>query len=185
MLQLSIILNHIFTKIDKMLKNLLYLLCVAVFAVSCFKNKDNGCPYQSSGYIAPQAEQDALATYLDSNGIEATKHPAGFYYKIANAGTGADSARLCSQIQVEYEGRLINGNIFDSSSNFIFVLGGMIEGWRKGVPLIRKGGEISLFIPPSLGYGSQPRTNSAGEVVIPGNSILIFDVKLFDYTAGN
>ena len=168
-----------------MLRNLLCLLCVAVFAVSCFKNKDNGCPYQSSNYVAPQAEQDALATYLDTNDIEATKHPNGFYYRIVNAGTGADSVGLCSQIQVGYEGRLVNGNVFDSSSNFIFVLGSVVEGWKKGVPLIRKGGEIVLYLPPSLGYGNVDRKNAAGEVVIPGNSILIFTIKLFDYTIEN
>ena len=65
-----------------------------------------------------------------------------------------------------------------------FVLGALIEGWKKGLPLIKKSGEIILYIPPSLGYGSQDYVNSDNVVVIPKNSMLIFTIKLKDYTQG-
>jgi FKBP-type peptidyl-prolyl cis-trans isomerase FkpA len=51
-------------------------------------------------------------------------------------------------------------------------LGQLIVGWQKGLPLISSGGKITLYIPPSLGYGSA----AAGS--IPANSILIFDIEL-------
>ncbi len=165
-----------------MLRNLLCLVCVAIFAVSCLKKGDPGCPYPSNNVVAPQSEQEALATYLDTNGITATKHPSGFYYSIINPGTGTDSVGLCSAVQVAYEGRLINGTVFDSSDGIVFTLGGTIEGWRKGIPLLKKEGIMKLYIPPSLAYGDTDRLDQNGQVVIPGKSILLFDVTLYDYT---
>ena len=53
-----------------------------------------------------------------------------------------------------------------------FMLNGVIPGWTDGIPLIKQGGRIHLYIPPSLGYG-----NRAVES-IPANSILLFDVTL-------
>jgi FKBP-type peptidyl-prolyl cis-trans isomerase FkpA len=149
------------------------------------KSKDGfSCAYQDRQVTVPAAERDSVAAYLDSNNIVATLHPAGFYYSIVNPGEGTDSARLCSQIAVNYKGQLANDSIFDKANGAYFVLGSLIEAWRKAIPLIKKGGEINLYVPPSLGYGNEPVTNS-GVVVIPAKSILIFNVKLLDYTAGN
>ena len=67
----------------------------------------------------------------------------------------------------------------DKGGQFKVKLGELIPGWQKGIPLIKKGGEVKLYIPPSLGYGSQNVT-SGGVVVVPANSILIFDVQLAD-----
>jgi FKBP-type peptidyl-prolyl cis-trans isomerase FkpA len=91
---------------------------------------------------------------------------------------------LCSQLQVTYTGKLTNDTIFDQQDHLELALplGGMIEGWKKGLPLIKRGGRIQLFIPPSLGYGNNDiRDNQTGEVVIPAKSMLVFDVTLDDY----
>lgn len=169
-----------------MFRFLLSALCVVVLATSCLKSEDNrGCPYNPTTKVAPDAEQNALATYLDTNGIQAVKHPSGFYYQILNPGTGTDSIGLCSQIQVTYTGRLLNDTIFDKQTNVVFVLGELVEGWRKSIPMLRKGGEMKLYIPPALGYGSEDVKNRDGVVVIPANSVIKFDVKLVDYTAAN
>lgn len=170
-----------------MLKNLFCLLCVAVFAVSCLKSKeDTGCPYQSSSIVAPAAEQDSVEAYLDSNNIQATHHPSGFYYEIINPGTGTDTASLCSQIVINYKGQLKNGTVFDEQSNVLFVLGSLIEGWKKAIPLIKKGGKIKLYIPPTLGYGNTDIKNpNTGQVVIPAKSMLIFDVDLLNFSVEN
>jgi FKBP-type peptidyl-prolyl cis-trans isomerase FkpA len=93
---------------------------------------------------------------------------------------------LCSQILISYKGTLKNGTVFDQQNNVIFVLGSLIEGWKKGIPLLKKGGSIKLYIPPSLGYGgTDVRDNNSGQVVIPANSMLIFDVTLTDYSVPN
>jgi FKBP-type peptidyl-prolyl cis-trans isomerase FkpA len=70
---------------------------------------------------------------------------------------------------------LTNGTIFDQTTNNqmrVFVLGELIAGRRIGIPLIKTSGKITLYVPPTLGYGS------TGNASIPANSVLIFDVEL-------
>lgn len=161
-------------------------LFLSITAAACLKTeRDNTCPYGPSTRVAPQTEQDALELYLDTNGIPATKHPSGFYYDVVTPGSFTDTVALCSQILINYKGQLVNDTIFDQRTSQIFVLGSLIDGWKQGIPLIRKNGEINLYIPPSLGYGTQDVKDNAGRVVIPANSILRFNVKLLDYTVEN
>ncbi len=69
-----------------------------------------------------------------------------------------------------------NGNVFDKSTAPVaYSLLNLITGWKNGLPLIKKGGKIKLYIPPALGYGQNQYQS------IPGNSILIFDIDLLDY----
>ena len=167
-----------------MLKTLFFVLLITIIGVSCLKSGERTCAYPVKTIIAPQAEQDSIAAYLDSNNIVAEHHPSGFYYKILNPGEGIDTMLLCSEILIDYKGQLKNGHVFDQATDAYLVLGALIEGWKKGLPLIKKGGEITLFIPPTLGYGSQDYKNQNGVVVIPGNSMLIFEIKLKDYSPG-
>lgn len=169
-----------------MYKKLLFVLAVAVICGSCLKSSDNNrCPYATTTINISQTERQSIDTYIDTNHIQAIQDRSGFYYQIINPGTGTDSMTLCSQIQISYIGQLINDSTFDKQSNVVYMLGALIEGWRRGIPKIKKGGEIKLYIPPTLGYGSTDITDATGKVVIPKNSILKFDVKLTDYTAGN
>lgn len=92
-------------------------------------------------------------------------------------GTGR-TAEPNTQVSVEYEGRLENGTVFDSSANqgkpLTFVLGapGIIPGFQIGVNGMKEGGERAILIPPELAYGAQ-------EVgTIPPNSKLLFLLKL-------
>ena len=152
-----------------------YVLLVFVGSIvfsSCLK-KDSGCNYGADNQVAPLSEQTALKAYLDSAGIAVTKSPQGFYYQIINSGIGTMPSQ-CSQITVAYKGWLTSGTVFDQSTHTILTLGSLIDGWREGVPLIRKGGEIKLYLPPSLAYGS------TSTPAIEANSILIFDISLID-----
>ena len=155
------------------------LLAVAFLSTGCFKS-DNGCSYTENNVVAPSAEQANLENYLSTNGITtATKHQSGFYYEISNPGTGTKPV-LCSVINVRYTGKLTNGNVFDQQQALSFELGALIEGWRKGIPLIQKGGSIRLYLPPSLGYGGVDVKDNQGTTVVPANSILIFDIDLLE-----
>jgi FKBP-type peptidyl-prolyl cis-trans isomerase FkpA len=158
-----------------MRRTLLCLLCICVCAASCFK-KNNGCGTQDN-VVAPTLEQKAVKAYLDSNHITATLNPSGFYYSIVSQGSGT-TPNLCSHITVSYKGQLTNGNVFDQETGQIFTLGDLIDSWKKGLPLIQSGGEIKLYIPPSLGYGSAGSRDNNGNIVVPPNSILIFDIDL-------
>jgi FKBP-type peptidyl-prolyl cis-trans isomerase FkpA len=155
-----------------MLRNVLFVFVGSIVFSSCLK-KDSGCNYGADNQVAPVSEQNALKSYLDSAGIAASKSPQGFYYQIINGGMGTVPSQ-CSQITVAYKGWLTNGTVFDQSANTILTLGSLIDGWREGVPLIKRGGEIKLYLPPSLAYGS------ASTSAIGANSILIFDISLID-----
>ncbi|MFT3824451.1 MAG: FKBP-type peptidyl-prolyl cis-trans isomerase [Chitinophagaceae bacterium] len=163
-----------------MRKALVWLLIVVIAAPGCLK-KETGCPYKEGSTVASAAEQQAIVNYLDSNHITtAVKHSSGMYYQVNSPGSNG-SPGLCSQILVNYNGKLVNGTVFDSQTSAVFTLGSLIEGWKTGIPLIQKGGSITLYIPPSLGYGFSDVKDSNNTVVIPANSILIFTITLTDW----
>lgn len=153
------------------MKNIIFVLSViiscGVFA-GCAK-KDQSCNPVIDA--APASEVQALEQYLSANKIEATKDDHGFYYKIDAAGTG-DHPDACSEVSVNYKGTLTNGTIFDQAQGVRFQLKGLITGWQTGIPLIGKGGKITLYLPPSLAYGNKASNG------IPANSILIFSIDL-------
>ncbi|MEO6254067.1 MAG: FKBP-type peptidyl-prolyl cis-trans isomerase [Ferruginibacter sp.] len=154
-------------------KLLTFFICCVVLS-SC-KKDDNSCPYTVSGVVVPASEIANLQTYITANHPTAIQHPGGFFYEINAAGTGTVTPTVCSTISVTYAGYLTNGFKFDESITPVsFPLGRVIVGWQRGVPLVKKGGSINLYLPPSLGYGS----NAVGS--IPPNSILIFTIQLVD-----
>jgi len=159
------------------MKHFILPLVIAVLFFSCTKTKDV-CNYDACAISAPASEVTQLESYLSGAGITATKHCSGLYYAIDAAGSG-NTATICSYVGVIYKGMLTNGNIFDQSTSAVnFQLGGLIESWKKGIPLIKPGGKIRLYCPPSLAYGSQAIKDGAGNVIIPANSILIFEIEL-------
>lgn len=145
---------------------------------SCLK-KEWKCPYSELNIKAPESEVVNLGEYLDSRGIVAQEDPSGLYYIVEAEGTGT-TAEVCSIVTVNYTGRFINDEIFDSTNGtpVQFRLGDLIPGWQKGIKHIKPGGKIKLFIPPSLGYGSVDRKDMNDNVVVPANSMLIFNLDL-------
>lgn len=157
-------------------------VCLAVLLVTlsgCLK-KDIGCSYSIQNIVAPSSEEQAILTFLAANTITATKHGSNMYYEVILPGTGTVTPGLCSNILIKYEGKLTSGTIFDSQNSQIFTLGTLIEAWKVGIPLIKKGGRIRLYVPPSLGYGNKDIKDGTGAVIIPASSILIFDITLND-----
>ena len=153
-----------------------------LFFTSCLKNKDTGgnvCTYDTCATKAPASEIQALQSYLTSQGItNAVQHCSGVYYTVFAPGTGA-AITPCSAIVATYTGRFTNGNTFDQGTFQQYIaLQQLVKGWTNTIPMLKVGGKIKLYIPPSLGYGSQDRTDNRGNVVIPGNSILVFDVEV-------
>ncbi|MEP6951574.1 MAG: FKBP-type peptidyl-prolyl cis-trans isomerase [Ginsengibacter sp.] len=133
--------------------------------------------------IAPSIEIDSLQKVLTDSGITASQHSPGLFYKINGTGTGTGVTNLCSNVTVTYKGSYFNGHVFDSTATgkvAAFQLGQVIVGWQKGLPLVSKGGDITLYIPPSLGYGVNPIKDTQGNVIIPGNSYLVFVIHVVD-----
>ena len=106
------------------------------------------------------------------------KLPSGLQYKILTAGNGA-KPRASDQVKVHYEGRLIDGTMFDSSIErgqpATFGVTQVIAGWTEALQLMPVGSKWRLFIPYNLAYGEQ----GAGQQ-IPPFATLIFDVQLLD-----
>jgi len=166
-------------KIFKMIRKLFGLIIVILsfIQLSCIK-ANQGCIYNPCQYVAPASEIQAVSSYLSSHGLTATQHCSGMFYSITNPGS-AKSPDGCSLVRLTYSGRLTTGAVFDSQGNPVSIdLNRVILGWRSGLPLIKEGGFITLYIPPSLGYGSQEVKDASGNVVIPANSMLIFEISL-------
>jgi FKBP-type peptidyl-prolyl cis-trans isomerase FkpA len=136
---------------------------------ACNKKSDKPCPPVTTA--APADEVSRLEQHLTTANITATKDERGFYYNIKNAGSG-EKPNACSTVKVAYKGRLTNGEEFDSSNGVEFPLQDLIAGWQEGIPLIAPGGSVTLYLPPSLAYGSSEQQG------IPANSILVFDIDL-------
>lgn len=121
------------------------------------------------------AGEDFLAENAEKEGIETTE--SGLQYEILEPGDG-ESPTADSEVRVHYEGRLIDGTVFDSSYErgepAEFGLGQVIPGWTEGLQLMREGGKARLFLPSELAYGP------GGTRGIPPNAVLIFEVELLE-----
>ncbi len=151
------------------MKKVLIVISLFVAITSCNKKDDTKCPEVTT--TAPASEVATLKVYLQANNITAVEDPRGFFYTIDAPGSGTKPT-ACSGVTVNYVGKLTNGTTFDSGNNVSFSLGGLITGWQEGIPLIAPGGSITLYLPPSLAYGSR----ASGP--IPANSNLIFKIDL-------
>lgn len=154
-----------------MKKNLGFVLLFSMLLLnSCGKKDASGCQPAS---IASEKAQ--MVAYCTTNGINYTEHSSGLLYEIITPGTTIAPVST-SNVSVVYTGKLLNGTTFDATSNPITLnLSNVIDGWKIGIPLIKKGGRIKLVIPSALAYSC----TGAGST-IPPNSPLFFDVTLTD-----
>jgi FKBP-type peptidyl-prolyl cis-trans isomerase FklB len=122
------------------------------------------------------------AAFLEANkskeGVLTTA--SGLQYKILTKGTG-NFPKPTDKVKVHYEGKLLNGQVFDSSFErgqpIDFGLNQVIPGWTEGMQYINEGGEIELYIPYNLAYGERGAGGS-----IPPYATLIFRVQLIGIT---
>lgn len=135
-------------------------------------------------YFENKAKEDSKeaiekgSAYLKENaertGVITTK--SGLQYEVLTEGSGA-SPKASDRVRCHYEGRLIDGTIFDSSYErgepADFGLNQVISGWTEGVQLMKEGAKYRFHIPYVLGYGER----GAG-AQIPPYSTLVFDVEL-------
>ncbi len=117
-----------------------------------------------------------LASNKTKPGVVTTA--SGLQYLVLKEGTGPKPG-LSDKVKCDYEGRLIDGTIFDSSIKqgkpIEFAVNGVIAGWTEALQLMNTGSKYRLFIPSNLAYGDQ----QMGSDIKPG-STLIFDVDLIE-----
>lgn len=129
---------------------------------------------QEKGKEAKAEGEKFLAENKKKEGVVAL--PSGLQYKILTAGNGP-KPKASDTVKCHYEGRLINGTVFDSSIRrnepAEFPVSGVIAGWVEALQLMPVGSKWQLYIPSELAYG----THGAGQSIGP-NQTLIFDVEL-------
>ena len=126
-------------------------------------------------------DEELIKKYLTDNGItNAQRQPSGLYFVPVTTDANSVAATAGRTVSVLYTGRLLNGTVFDATSQrgntpFSFVLGRgeVITGWDQGIALMRRGEKAILLIPSALGYGARGAGSS-----IPPNAVLRFDVEL-------
>ena len=118
-------------------------------------------------FLAENAKKDSVMTT-----------ESGLQYKVIKQGTGAVPTET-DKVKVHYEGRLIDGTVFDSSLErgepTSFPVNGVIKGWTEALKMMPVGSEWEVYIPQELAYGE----NGAGQN-IPPYATLIFKMQLLD-----
>jgi len=116
--------------------------------------------------------------FLEENGKRkgVVTTDSGLQYEVLKKAKGV-KPKNTDVVSVHYEGKLIDGKVFDSSiarnQPVEFPLDGVIKGWTEGLQLMQVGEKYRLYIPGNLAYGEQSPSAD-----IPPNSVLVFDVEL-------
>tara|TARA_B100001123_G_scaffold441464_2_gene582702 strand:- start:2317 stop:3159 length:843 start_codon:yes stop_codon:yes gene_type:complete len=134
--------------------------------------------------VYEQMQRDRKAATVDlftelANKEEVKKTATGLYYQLVSEGTGKFPTPE-SVVHVEFVARLVDGTVFETSDGrggpVPLVLATMVAGVREGLLLVREGGIIKLWLPASLGFGSEEQNG------IPADSALLFDFEVHEVT---
>lgn len=124
---------------------------------------------------------EELAAFLKKNNIVAEPTESGLYYVMISEGNG-ERPEAGELVKVHYTGKLLNGEVFDSSIErgqpipFPLGQGRVIAGWDEGIALMSKGEKGVLYIPYYLAYGER----QMGDKITPFSN-LMFEVELVDF----
>lgn len=124
-----------------------------------------------------RADEEKILDFIEENNLTAERHESGLYYAIEDGGSN-DRPTVSDSVTVRYKGSLLDGHVFDQTpgnTSVTFPLSNLIPAWQVGIPLIGKGGQITLYSPSNLGYGNR----SVG--TIPAGSVLVFEIDLVDF----
>ena len=131
---------------------------------------------QQYDYYAQQLKTlsaDFLKNYAKQKGVKSTA--SGLLYKVIKEGDGAMPTDT-SEVEVNYEGKLVDGTVFDSSykrgQTATFAVNQVIKGWSEAVKLMKVGAEYEVCLPYDIAYGER------GTRGIPPYSTLIFKIEL-------
>jgi FKBP-type peptidyl-prolyl cis-trans isomerase len=134
--------------------------------------------YERKVEIFRTEETRFLAENAKRAGIVSTE--SGLQYEVITEGSG-EKPLIADSVEVNYEGTLVDGTIFDSSylrgESAEFDLYAVIDGWAEGLMLMNAGSTYRLYIPSALAYGEE----GAGDI-IPPYATLIFKVELLSVT---
>lgn len=122
-------------------------------------------------------DRDLILNYIQTNNLQAEEDPSGLFYTVDMPG-GTEKPELSDSVTISYRGTLLSGLQFDATDpgeTATFLLDDLILGWEIGIPKYGRGGSGILLVPSALGYGA----NRVGPIA--PNSVLIFDIEVFDF----
>jgi FKBP-type peptidyl-prolyl cis-trans isomerase len=127
----------------------------------------------------PAADPAAAVAFLKKNAAAPGVHvtASGLQYKVITSGPASGPhPGPADEVKVNYEGKLLNGQVFDSSyargEPAVMSVDHLIPAWTEALQLMRPGDVWMLYAPPALAYGDE------GAGPIPPGSALIFKIEL-------
>lgn len=135
------------------------------------------------GPMITEQEKRVLREYFKKKNVKAVEGVNGVFAVFTNKGSGVTIPEG-KKVVVEYTGRILDGDVFDSNVQdrfnhtqpFTFTLGKgeVIKGWEAAAMMMSNGAAATIYIPPSLAYGTK------GTGPIPANAFLVFDMRIID-----
>lgn len=147
------------------------VLVLALALSACAKGPSAAAP-------DPAAEGRAfLAKNAHAPGVVVTAD--GLQYRILRSGPANGlKPKLADEVKVDYEGKLLDGQVVDSSyergAPAVMTVRDLVPGWREALQLMRPGDEWLIYLPAKLGYGDK------GVGPIPPGAVLMFKLDLID-----
>jgi FKBP-type peptidyl-prolyl cis-trans isomerase len=161
------------------------MISLAALSLAACQAKSPGAQGDAKGQGPVVDQSVASAQFLAKNAKEpgVVTLPDGLQYKIVSSGPATGlKPHLNDEVKVNYEGKLIDGTVFDSSYErgqpAAMPLKNLVKAWQEAIPMMRPGDVWMLYVPPELGYGPE------GQGPIPGNAALIFKIELIDSLPG-
>ncbi|MEI6233035.1 MAG: FKBP-type peptidyl-prolyl cis-trans isomerase [Planctomycetota bacterium] len=135
---------------------------------------------KEAGVKNQKESDDFFADNKKKEGVVTT--PSGLQYKVLTAGKG-DMPKVGDRVSVNYEGRFLDGKVFDSTKKhgqpFDTDLEHLIPGWIEALKLMQIGSKYELYVPANLAYGENGQPPS-----IPASKMLIFTMELLSIKKG-
>jgi FKBP-type peptidyl-prolyl cis-trans isomerase len=161
-----------FDRLPFLTMNIRCLLCVpALLLAGCFHNPLGIPPCTAGSFSQASVSADTITTTTGLRYIEGT------------VGNGLATG-WCKAVSVHYIAYLLDGTKLESTHDtgipvlFTPGVGALIDGFEQGVIAMHAGGTRRLIVPPGLGYGAQPVRDANGQVIVPANSTLVYDIEI-------
>jgi len=168
------------------------LCCVA----SCKNEKDD---HKERWMIANIGAINTIKSNPEYKEIPSPGNESSIYYKVLNAGDGTDTIRYTSRVSCYYKGWFVadyaqyniksgdkfDQQLFDDGPPGYFTINstGLINGWKTALQHMVKGDKWEIWIPYQLAYGRSGRTDSKGNIIVPGYSTLVFELEVMSVFA--
>lgn len=130
--------------------------------------------------------EEFLAKNKKEEGVKTL--PSGLQYKVIRSGKG-ESPKKTDIVRAHYQGSYLNGQVFESSYRqgqpVSFPVNKVIKGWMEALQLMKVGDKWQLFVPAELAYEEHGQQDPRGNMIVPPNATLIFDIELLGVEKGS